>query len=311
MTSPTPNLGASMNASRNCIRCGKELTDAASLLAGIGPVCRKLDNAILARLIPSDVVAAVAAWAAINIAALPSAVVKTLGEVYAALTASDAGTRLDWRVEIKRIEWILSHDASQLEAFAKVVGALGYLPLVALWYGDAAKGKASVDTFMDGTWLRIMVYGPKNAGARKAFKNIPGYRFHPKDSTGSKAGWSFPAKQIAQVQRAFATHYPNHDAVEASEVFAKANTWNAAQIAATPVAVAAPRVTITKAGGWLSIKSPYNPNFVSALKAEVEKMGSYRDRKWNGTEKAWEVAEKHEMLVKGLIVTFYGLNALA
>ena len=47
-----------MGTVRHCSRCQKALTDAVSLEVGVGPICRSIDNHVLAVTIPADLVAA-------------------------------------------------------------------------------------------------------------------------------------------------------------------------------------------------------------------------------------------------------------
>ncbi len=290
-------------ASRFCVRCLKELTDAASMEAGIGPICRNLDNALLARLIPSNLPAARLFVDAIDLTSVAPETLSTLNEVCAALLADDAAAREDWRVEVKRIEWALSFPANNfLRAdLTKLVAALGYVGLAALWNGDAATGKATI-TCMNG---RIVVQGPNKAAARKTFRNIKGSKFHPANALITKACWSFPGTAHETVFNAVITHYPNHDGLsEALEAAKKAIPAPVAVVAA-PVEKAAPKCCLTPMGVLLKVATPYNPAFISDLKALP-----YNDRRWNKTEKVWEVPLARETDVKALVVKHYGQDAL-
>ena len=71
---------------------------------GIGPICRKLDNALLAKLIPADVESARTAAKKVLINELPAETFNTFSNV---LEDLEIGTD-DWRKTVKRIEWILS-----------------------------------------------------------------------------------------------------------------------------------------------------------------------------------------------------------
>jgi hypothetical protein len=209
------------NTSRICTRCGKELTDAASMEAGIGPVCRDLDNALLARLIPSDVVKARATFDNVDLTAVAPETLKTLNEVYGALFADDAMAREDWRAEVKRIEWSLSHPSNNYMRgdLTSVVAALGYIGLAALWNGEAKTGKAMV-TFMNN---RIVVQAANCKAARATFRSIPGRIFHSVGTLTPKAAWSFPAKQFEAAYLAVIKHYPNfeglNEAIEQAKKF--------------------------------------------------------------------------------------------
>jgi len=45
--------------------------------------------------------------------------------------------------------------------------------------------------------------------------------------------------------------------------------------------------TIEQKGGWVSIQTPYNSDFVDALKSAI----AYTDRKWDRPTKCWLIAE--------------------
>lgn len=209
------------NTSRNCTRCGKDLTDAASQEAGIGPVCRDLDNALLARLIPSDLAKAQAAFENVDLTAVAPPTLKTLNEVYGALNADGAAAREDWRLEVKRIEWSLSYPANNYmrSDLTNVVAALGYIGLAALWSGEAKTGKAQV-TFMNN---RLVIQAAKCKAANVTFRAIQGKVFHSVGTLTPKAAWSFPAKAYNSVYLAVIKHYPNFEglteAIEQAQKF--------------------------------------------------------------------------------------------
>jgi hypothetical protein len=312
------------NTSRNCTRCGKDLTDAASMEAGIGPICRHLDNELLARLIPSDVEAARKALEAVDVVTAAPETVSTLTEVCDAVYADEAMTREDWRIEVKRVEWALSFPANNAmrDALTGMVAALGYVGLAALWNGDAATGEAAV-FFANG---RLLVQGPKNKAARMAFREIKGFKFHAEGTLApaSKAAWSFPADQHGAFFRAIITHYPNFtglmEAVQAAKAFLAAPQPT---VAAAPVAVKAkdggtvvvapvvaekpaPKCSMTVAGLFVKVATPYKVEFIGDLKQSFP----YSDRRWNKFEKVWEVVATHQTKVVELVKKHYGADAL-
>lgn len=297
---------------RSCCRCRKELTDAASMEAGIGPICRNLDNALLARLIPSNLGAAREALATLDLTSVAPETLPTVVEVSADIGSEEP--REDWRKTVKRIEWVLSFGSNDpfRALFTKVVGALGYVGLAALWNGEAATGKSAV-TFLDG---RFVVTGPRNKAANTAFKSIFGRRFHPANTLAgiTKAAWSFPATSGEKVFEAVVTHYPNFtglvEAVEAAKALVAASAPVAAPTVEAPApVVAAPapkKCSIENAGVLLKIHSPYNPAFIGDLKNTFK----WGDRRWNAGEKVWEVTANHEEAVKALLTKHYGAEAL-
>lgn len=281
---------------RNCARCGLELTDAASREAGIGPICRKLDNAVLARLIPSNVPLAVARLSRVTVSGLPEECAHTLNEVVAALTGENAASVLDWRVTVKRIEWLLSwglgHETRH--ALMEIVRALGYVGLAALWNGEAATGKATV-TFVGG---RLHVAGPRNKSARISLKKI-GAKFHSEDKVnGIKATWSVPAASHAAFYTVIVTHYPNFvglaEAVEAAKAAKVTATVEAKSAEAAVVPV------IEEVGSKIAVRTPYNAGFVAAIKALP-----FKARGWDPVSKCWRVEKSLEPKVIEMVKSFY------
>jgi hypothetical protein len=286
------------HSGRSCVRCGRELTDAASMEAGIGPICRNLDNAILARLIPSNVGLARELLGELDLTAVAPETLPTMVEVTSDINGETPTD--DWRKTVKRMEWALSYGGNHglRPLLTKVVAALGYVGLAALWNGEAATGKATV-AFLNG---RLVVSGPRNKAANTAFKSITGRRFHPAKTLIERACWSFPASASDALFLAVVTHYPNHEglteAVAASKV---APVAVAAPVAAAP-SKPAPKCSVVSAGVLLKVKTPYNPAFIGDLKATIK----WADRRWNGGEKVWEVTANHEAEVKAMIAKHYG-----
>ena len=308
-----------MKASRNCSRCGQELTDAASLECGTGPICRKLDNKLLAKVIPANPAVAKGAWSKIDLLAMPPETVATMVAIdpkVVSMPAVDDDTfGTDWRETVKRIEWVLSHKVSHtarghLYAF---VEALGYAGLVSMWLGEAASGACKV-TFLDG---RLWMQGPRNKAGQTAIKMIPGRKFHP--AAGSeKARWSVPASSWAAFEMAVLKHWPNNEGLEAAVGFA-VNYYDPAVVAAKiemaeaemvaqeilagqapKVAIPEPKCWVTVDGDNLSVRTPWNGGFVAKLKTLP-----YKQRSWNPTAKCWVVKAAHGDFVKSLVKEFF------
>lgn len=290
-------LLSSSVGSRACCRCGKALDDAASKEAGIGPVCRKLDNALLARLIPARVADAQMLAASVRTDDLPAPTHATFANVMADLL--DFGSK-DWRLTVKRIEWILSWSMPSLThtTLVDVVRSLGYVGLAALLSGEAATGKTTV-TFENG---RLYLFGPRNKTGAVEFKKIKGRMFHPAGvptANGLKKAWSVPAARADEFYTVVMTYWPNVTGLEEAVAAAKSAP-------ATEAAPAPAPTYLTEAGGVLKVKTPYNAAFVADLKALP-----YKARKWNGAEKVWEVATEFKAKVEALIATHYNAAAAA
>jgi hypothetical protein len=281
--------------SRNCSRCGRDLTDAASMDRGIGPVCRKMDNHVLARMIPSNAWAAQRCWASIDAESVPEAARQTLGQIGADLLID---TNDDWRTTCKRVEWIISWGVTSKtkQSLVNVVRALGYVGLASLLVGEAAKGLCTV-AFENG---RLFYQGPRHKAARLATKKIAGWQFHAAKGE-TKARWSVPAAAYAVFQTLIWNHYPKNsglqEAVEAAQAHASKPVVETAPVAP------APTVSVTEQDGVLKVKSPFNKGFISTLKSEIK---TWKHRRWNPEEKVWEVHPSHAATLQALIAQFYG-----
>jgi len=290
-------------AARNCARCGHELTDAASMEVGIGPICRKLDSALLATLIPADVPTAQTVFHnGLETAQVPAICFHTLALVE---TVMKAGETNDWRETVKRIEWLLSFSIGNTnrETLIKTVECLGYIGLASLWRGEAATGPSTV-VFENG---RLWLVGPRNKAGTKALRAIPGRAFHPA-SKSEKATWSVPASSAAEFRMAILTHWPNNQGLIEALIAAKEYEVKLAQaqketmLAATVVEkVAYPTQKKSTVETWFAqsdclieitptgiarVKTPYSASFVAEIKSLP-----YKNRKWVAAEKVWEVID--------------------
>jgi len=300
---------------RNCSRCGKPLDDAASREAGIGPVCRKLDNALLARIIPSDVAKARAI--AMHMVDSADAIVSAseTRETFLRVLDDLSEERTDWRTTVKRVEWLASFDlGSPPGERARLFGiaeALGYLALVAAWRGETASGKA-LAWLQDGrTWdygrgpqtqsgSFLFAQGVRNPAFNAAIKRCASAKFHREGPKG-KPAWSVAVADHEGFWRAVAVHYPNHDIEGHDDLDAlvkRAASLASATVASpasTPTApTPADDCTIVTAGAWLIIRTPRRDDgFLNAIKSLP-----YADRKWSESLRAWMVRSVHEATVR-------------
>jgi hypothetical protein len=295
---------------RFCSRCYKALTDAASMEVGVGPICRKLDNALLAAKIPSDLPKALEAYKLVDVGTLPPETVATFIKLEADLIAADAGSRHDWRETVKRIEWMRSfgmpgHTYGHLLA---IVEALGYIGVAAMWKGEAASGEATC-AFVEG---RLMVQGPQNKSFRIAVKKLMGWKFTPVKPGKERPWWSLPASSGDVFTKLVMSHYPNSkglgEAVSAAQTYAaeqkaiaeaKAKAAALAAMPVAPVVEVAPAVTPAPSApayiklaenGALLLKTPYNKGFIAELKTSIP----YGSRAWDGMDKVWKVAPEYK-----------------
>lgn len=320
-----------MNAARFCSRCGKDLTDAASQECGVGPICRKMDNKLLAKCLPANPGVAKVAWASIDLLAQPAEVVHTMALVDAKVETmspvDDETFGNDWRETVKRIEWVLSHKLTSdtVASLYDFVDALGYTGLAAMWKGDAASGKAVV-TFSNG---RLSFTGPNNKAGRISFKAAcPGYKFHPKTAT-TPASWSAPAAAHKGFYETMVTHWPNNEGL--AEAVEQAKNWlshgskpaltlvptniewtdgNKAEYDQAEIetlyqelapAKPEPKCFVTVDGDTLKVVTPFSKDFVAALKTLP-----YKDRAWNPVARYWTVKATRKAELLAMLQTHYG-----
>jgi hypothetical protein len=287
--------------SRACARCWKELKDAASMEAGIGPICRKLDNAVLARMIPANILAAQVAAGLVPYTDLPEPTRETFVQVLADVL--DFGTA-DWRKTVKRIEWILSWGmASSLrKMLIEIVRSLGYVGLAALLAGEASTGTALVVFENDRLYLRA---SRNKTGAYAFKKEVQGWKFQPSFGA-TKAAWTAPATSADAFQMVVMTYWPNVSGLEEAVAAAKNALRSVfASETATVKVEKEPEVTVTSISpGWVSVRSPYNVNFVVEIKTLP-----YKARRWNPAMKTWEIEAVHLPYVQELIQKHYKVES--
>lgn len=285
---------------RCCVRCGKELTDAASLEVGIGPVCRQLANKLLALAIPADVELAKSLYfqAAQQREDFPKEVLGVCATIAEELLHG-IGADGDWRKTVKRIEWVLSFDLPA-EAAALLIGvveALGYVSVASFLRGVSSSGTAEV-WFAEG---RLFVAGPNNKGGREAIKALVGRSYHAECLTPSedvRPGWSVPAKHVAAFKTLVLKFWPFSKGLE--EAVAAAQTY----VAATPkveTGSGQKEVWVVMEGNQLVVKTPYNAGFIAALKSTVP----WKNRQWNPGKKVWVCDGGYQEVVTHLVLEYF------
>lgn len=304
-----------MSTIRHCSRCGKELTDAASLECGVGPICRGIDNEVLACVFPvnSDDAQAAARQILVNLG-------RSAPETQAALTAvateffKGAAPNTDHRLAVKRLDWACSfaHPEPAIRpACIALTRALGYWGLATILDGQASTSAAEYHA-CEG---RIVVKAAKKGGGPGAFKKVTGWKFDKKSLT-----WSFPWTAAAAVEMALKTFYPATKLDGFAAVVAAAKEQ-------TPTVAAAPApsptvkttflgceiqvqaaVSVTVDGAVLRVKTPYSAAFVAELKTLP-----YEDRAWSvpGAPGVWTVSAKRAAFVAQLLTKHFPLALAA
>jgi hypothetical protein len=287
-----------MITERHCQRCGLPLTDAASMEHGVGPICRKMDNAVLAQLIPADLATArTHLRAAMEDAFKIDEIKPTMERVVTALFDDE---NRDHRKTVKRIEWMLSFPLTPpcKHSLIEVARSLGYTTLALVWTFQRGVPGEAVVRIADG---RIFVKGPRSKGAIALLRAVPGRKWHADEKE-----WSAPLAEIEKFALAVRTGYPNH------KIDGTITDWatlisTAKKSATQPTGHAPPRKTLVRVkvfGGLMLVESPMNYAFVDALK-ELPRC----DRRWSPGSKAWEVAAEHRMHVLAAAERCFGVPA--
>jgi hypothetical protein len=308
-----------MSTIRFCSHCRRDLTDAVSLELGVGPVCRGIANEVMAHAIPAELDAArtIAAELLVMVAAAAVETASKLTEMLTQVAFVELGT--DLRVPVKQIDWALSYQqpTALRTGLLKLMKALGYVGLANIIEGKACTSEAELSAGSG----RIVVKGAKNAHAAHTFKRIQGWSFSSVTKT-----WSFPVTSAAQVEAAIAAHYPATKtplapvvAAAQEQLAAMPQTFKsgsstapfAAAVAVPTLAPAAPKVVAvieTLNEGFITVKTPYNPAFIGALKAAIS---NWKDRTWNApvAPQRWLIAAQHAPVVQKLVAEHFPVAA--
>lgn len=276
-------------SSRRCARCRKDLTDAASIEAGIGPICRQLDNALLALCISANVVEARSYAARVYTDALPEPARNTFHNVMADLQSD----LQDWRKTVKRVEWLMSWNTvyAVQNALIGIVRSLGYVGLASLLAGEASTGEATV-MFQAG---RLHLQGSRCKHGARLMKKIQGWKLRPATSE-LKATWSVPASAWEKFHLVVITYWPNVSGLDEALELAKSSP-----VTPVPTEASAPKYSISDpAEGKVKLSTPYHGGFVQELKSLPR-----RDRVWIPESKIWEVSVAHLPFLKDLVARYF------
>lgn len=166
-------------AVRQCSRCREELTDPASVQCGVGPICRKKDNKLLALTIPARfsmvhafLGTAVEMAPEVGLAEEPLKVLRESFEEFHNRTVAVAQdgevvwAGMDLRGVIRNIDWILSWSMPpQLrEYLILAVEHCGYPALAAVFRGQASLGECSFTWDTDRGVIRFIAKRNKPGG---------------------------------------------------------------------------------------------------------------------------------------------------
>lgn len=297
---------------RTCAYCGLPLTDAASLQAGVGPVCRNKDNALYAKEIAADIPAATTA-----LRALTALVGDAGGEVGSyfhstalpAFQAAVASETPDFREAVRALVWIASGSKELRAKVGPVVSALGYPAVAAMILGMAVSSPATLTLVTTPFKNRpetlgiLTLVGASAPKATKALRHFGGVK--------TTTGWCFPLANLDTLVQNLPHLYPwltvEHPEGWSGLALARENALAAFKASQTPavtvttVVPAAPApvkapspVTVTPVGGRpaakngtprAGIRTPYNGGWIVTLKTLVPAA----NRSYSAADQTWEV----------------------
>ena len=204
---------------RSCSRCGRELTDSASRECGVGPVCRKKDNAIFARQIPANLSTALVAVLEFSADSFHAEIsesfeavrVEFLRKVEAARVEFGADQMAtipgaDFRDTVDWLDMSLSYRTSHAHRNLVIglIDDLGYVSLASVLRGDACMSPATLELEGD----RVLLKGKSNKAGWKAMKSRFGANVKTPRYRGDTTPYSVHASNASQFVELALKHWP-------------------------------------------------------------------------------------------------------
>ena len=305
------------NTPRHCSRCGDELTDPASRESGVGPVCRRKDNHLYAKVIPANfAIASIRALSLKPEMLVPECVkpwqkaqklllkrAEKAQQENSDVTAVNLRGQ-DLREVIRTLDYLCSFshpDTSVRRMCIDMIRALGYVGLAAVIDGQASTSPAKI-WFSEG---RVYMEGLGNTSGWRTMRQIAGivtprYR-------GDRAPYSAPAQSAQAFLAAVMNHWPMYEG-DASEVQEQAEAY------VVEVAASGPAPSATPVGIVASIlvrSSDFTLTFpwrrdrnMSAFLGELKSLPPL-DRRYDPNTKAWCFLSTHLTAVQGMAAKYY------
>lgn len=301
------------NTFRACSRCGQELTDPASRECGVGPVCRKKDNHLYAKLIPANVPMAGALLLGTHSDEIPEecwdrweTVKDSLQTKFTRVQSQNEDmtqmtlTGADFREEVRGLDYILSYRLPRdtRDKLISMVRHLGYVGLAAVLSGEASKSKAKV-WFESG---RVYLQGTGCTPGWRKMKKIPGIKT-PR-YRGEKAPYSAPAHQAKAFFDVVIEHWPLYD-----------NDLVELQAQADGFAQANPLPEITEPDGPIASITVRTEDFVLSfpwvkdkdMRGMIDSLKkiSSKERAYDPAKKDWLFRKEHQGQVEAIAKRYF------
>lgn len=304
---------------RHCSRCFRELTDAASREAGVGPVCRGKDNTIFARQMPARI-----SEATVQVMALDASIFGDNAENFTtiredflsratkAMRDHDGATVLpvagaDFRSFVDWLDCSLSYrfKAVNRNSLIAIIESLGYVSLASVLRGTACMSKATLSIEGD----RVVLKGKSNKPGLKAMKTAFGRNVKTPRWRGDATPYSVHVSEAGKFVEIALRYWPfmedvgtiEHKIVEEAAPLAVKN----------PVVVkdTRPNATMFVGATELRVRTPW-----TGTRAQMMQQVSFikevpaRDRRWCSARECWVIKKAHHDFVLGQIkrTSLYG-----
>lgn len=300
---------------RHCSRCGLPLEDLASQEAGVGPVCRKKDNALFAKTITGNLGLALALATTIdglheeclerfNVAR--DKFVKNFSNLVTDNALEGKAHGIDARELAKACDFACSfvHPGgfSVRNQLIELIRHLGYVGLAGVISGEASTGAAKV--WFDSTDGRVKLTGSSNTHGWRAMRRIPGVQL-PRHR-GDKSPYSVPAERVQDFVGYVIRFWPmaegNTDEIVNEAIrFSRSNV----QASVSPVSNLSPAyLDVSERACKLSFVWDRNLD-VRGMIAELKAKVPYRLRSYDPVTKSWIFHTNQLETVKGIVSKTY------
>lgn len=305
---------------RNCSRCGKELTDAASREAGVGPICRNKTNDLLAKQIPANLNVASALFLSLrpgdfhdqcegfaNTKAKFVRRMRRLAEQNTNLSAVTLSGS-DFRPVVDWIDYSLSFRVKTgvRSKLIEVIEALGYVGLGSVLRGDACMSPATL--MVDGDVIKLSGKAC-TAGFRAMKRSIPGVRT-PR-WRGDRTPYTASVRHAEKFVEIAVRYWPFIE-TDTKQVLADAAkaVENLPEDDASTNVPSRPVATISRQqDGWFSVQTPWaGTRTEMTTMLERFKALPRGDRKYNPADRSWMFKIEHHNTIVGIVGARYAVR---
>lgn len=303
---------------RQCSRCGRELVDAASRECGVGPVCRKKDNAIFARQMKADLNRASILFLSLKpedfhpevqekFLVIKPVFMKQLAK---AQKLNDDFTRAtieggDFRQVVDFFDFAMSFSGSYAfrNKLVNIIDHLGYQALAGVLRGDVCMSPAKVYIKDDCIFLEAK---SSKDGWRRMKSEVPGvitprYR-------GDKTPYQASVRHAEGFINVCLRHWPFNNA-NVEELLAEAKETTKT-LGPEVKADSRPMAHFATGGLGFKLLMPWHGTYteMSGTIDQLKKI-NYKDRKYDPASKSWSFKTKHLEQVKKIAAQRYVVHS--